>query len=175
LKPLFYDLTFPEGLLEGMMKKQYFRCMTWFLLLWVSPSCFGQAIRVRIVNGENGHLLSKQQITVSLLYDGSEKQPVKYDAVVRHDTDANGAAQFDLPEPPPAHLSVGARLTSDYWHCGCAAPAIVVTKELMLKGIVEGMELRSPTTLVKAEPGEILFVARPFTFFERLLYPLLKE
>jgi hypothetical protein len=42
-------------------------------------------------------------------------------------------------------------------------------------GIVAGREFISRATPVKAAPGEIIFVARPFTFFERLLYPLLKE
>jgi hypothetical protein len=51
----------------------------------------------------------------------------------------------------------------------------VVTKELVQKGIVVGRELSSPTTSVNAEPGEILFVARPLTFFQRLFYPLLKD
>jgi len=27
----------------------------------------------------------------------------------------------------------------------------------------------------KAAPGEILFIFRPLSFFERLLYPLMKE
>ena len=89
--------------------------MTWLLLLWVDPSCFGQAIKVRVINGTNGHPLTTQEITVSLLYDGSEKQPAKYNAILRLNTDANGVAQFDLPEPYPAHLSVEARLTSEHW------------------------------------------------------------
>jgi hypothetical protein len=158
-----------------MMKWWYFRRMIWFLLLWISPSCFGQVIKIRVINGKNGHPLPKQQTTLSLLYTESEKQPAKYDAILHLDTDANGVAQFDLPEPAPAHLSAGAHLTSEYWYCGCAIPVLAVTKEVMLKGFVAGRELSSPTTSVKAEPGEILFVARPFTFFERLFYPPYKD
>jgi hypothetical protein len=156
------------------MKKGCFWCLTCFLLLWISPFCYGQAIRVRVINGKNGHPLPKQQVSVSLLYEGNETKPAKYDAIQHFDTDANGVAQFSLPEPAPAHLSVGVRLTSEHWHCGCAAPALVVTKELIQKGIVEGWELSSPSKPVTAAPAEIVFVARPFTFFELLLYPLLK-
>jgi hypothetical protein len=158
-----------------MMDKPYFRRITWLLLLWISPSCFGQVIKVRIINGKNGNPLPKQQIAVSLLYEEGEQKPAKYDALLRDNTDAKGVAQFDLPAPSPAHLSVGARLASEYWHCGCDIPALVVTKELIQKGIVVGRELGSPATSVKAEPGEILFVARPLSFFERLFYPLLKD
>jgi hypothetical protein len=123
------------------MKKGCFWCLTCFLLLWISPFCYGQAIRVRVINGKNGHPLPKQQVSVSLLYEGNETKPAKYDAIQHFDTDANGLAQFSLPEPAPAHLSVGVRLTSEHWHCGCAAPALVVTKELIQKGIVEGREI----------------------------------
>ena len=144
-------------------------------ILSISPSCFGQVIKVRIINGRDGNPLPKQPIAVSPLYEEGEQKPEKYDALLHHDTDAKGTAQFDLPEPSPAHLSVGARLTSKYWHCGCDIPARVVTKELVQKGIVVGRELSSPTTSVNAEPGEILFVARPLTFFQRLFYPLLKD
>jgi hypothetical protein len=51
----------------------------------------------------------------------------------------------------------------------------VTTQDLIQKGILEGEKLTTPAVPVKAEPGEILFVARPFTFFERLFYPLLKD
>jgi hypothetical protein len=156
------------------MKRRCFWSLTCFLLLCVTPLCYGQEIRVRIINGKNGHPLPKQQVSVVLLYEGSETKPAKYDAVQHLDTDANGVAQFFLPEPGPAHLSIGVRLTSEHWHCGCDVAALVVTKELIQKGIVKGRGLSSPGKPVTAALGEIVFVARPFTFFETLLYPLVK-
>jgi hypothetical protein len=156
------------------MKRRCFWCLTCFLLLCSSPVCYGQAITVRIINGKNGHPLPKQHVLVSLLYEGSETKPQKYDAVQQLDTDANGVARFILPDPGPAHLSVGIRLTSEHWHCGCGIPALVLTKELIQKGIVESRDLGSPAKPVTAGPGEIVFVARPYTFFEILLAPLLK-
>jgi hypothetical protein len=54
-------------------------------------------------------------------------------------------------------------------------PLLVVTKELIQTGIVVGRESSSLATPVKAEPGEILCVARPFSFLEKLIYPLVKE
>ncbi len=157
-----------------MVKSRYYRCLVWLLLLWINSFCFRQVIRIRVINGKTGQPLPRQEVSVSLLYGIGEKAPAKYDAVLHLETEVNGAAQFTLPESVPAHLSVGARLTSQYWHCGCAAPALVVTQELIEKGIVEGEKLTTPAIPVKAEPGEILFVARPFTLFERLFYPLLK-
>jgi hypothetical protein len=65
-------------------------------------------------------------------------------------------------------------MTSEHWHCACDVPALVLTKELIQKGILEGRDLSSPAEPVTAGPGEIVFVARPFTIFEVLLSPLLK-
>lgn len=155
------------------MKKACCRSLVWLPLLCVSSCCFGQVITIRIINGKNGHPLSKQPATISLLYAKGEKAPVTGDFIMRSETDVNGGARFTLPDPPPAHLSVDARLTSEYWYCGCGL--LVVTKELIQKGIVEGAAFSSANSPVTAEPGEVVFVVRPFTFIERLLYPLLKE
>ena len=157
------------------MERRRFLFLIWLLvLLSASPRCVGQTIRIRIINGSNGHPLSKQQVSVSLLYEKTEKTPAKYEALLHLETDTNGVAQFTLPDLVPAHLSAGAHLTSEHWHCGCAAPLLVDTKDLIQNGIVAGREFSSRATPVRAAPGEIIFVARPFTFFERLLYPLLK-
>lgn len=157
------------------MKRIYPRCLIWFLMVWCSTLCSGQVIRVRVVNAKDGRPLGKQQVTVSLLYDKSERTPAKYDAILRLETDANGGAQFSLPELFPAHLSAQVTLTSEHWRCGCSA--LVTTQDLIQKGILGPQpdhESTQSATQVKAEPGELLFVARPLTFFERLLYPLVK-
>jgi hypothetical protein len=132
-------------------------------------------IRVRVIDDTNGHPLPKQQVSISLLYEKGEKVPANYDALLQLETDVNGEVQFRLPEPAPAHLAAQVRLTSEHWHCGCTA--LVDTQDLIQKGLVgpePGHGSTRSTASVKAEPGEILFVARPFTFFERLLYPLVK-
>jgi hypothetical protein len=155
--------------------KLYFWSLTWLLLLWISPSCFGQVVRVRVVNGKNGQPLVKQHISISLQYRAGEPQPTKYGPRLSIETDANGVAHVSLPEPAPAHLSVSAHLTSEYWHCVCTTPPSVASKELWQEGILVGGESGSPKAWAKAAPGELLFVARPFTFFERIFYPLYKE
>ena len=143
-----------------------------FLVLGSHLFCFGQVISARVINAKNGHPLPKQHISISLLDEKGEKIETKQGALLELETDINGDAQFTLPEAAPAHLSARARLTSEHWRCGCWA--LVATQDVVQKGIVEGNELTTPAKPVKAEPGEILFIARPLTFLERLLYPLEK-
>jgi len=52
------------------------------------------------------------------------------------------------------------------------------TVDLLRNGIVKVVatnDSKKPAALFQTVPGEILFVLRPLSFFERLLYPLLKE
>jgi hypothetical protein len=162
-------------LLEGTVKKQYYRCIVWFVVLWLSPLCFGQVVSIRVVNANNGHPLPKQNVSVALLYEKGEKTPAKYDANLSLETDGNGEAQFRLLEPAPVHLAAQVRLTSEHWHCGCMA--LVAIQDLVQKGIVQtpGPESTTSATNAKARPGVILFLARPFTFLERLFYPFVKD
>lgn len=134
-----------------------------------------QAIKIRVINLSNGHSLPNQHVSVALGYEKGQEAPDKYDANLRLETDVNGEAVFRLPEPAPAHFFVNVRLTSEYWHCSCLA--IGDTPALVQKGLVQsaGHEPTGPATNAKPEPRVILFLARPFTFFERLLYPLMKE
>jgi hypothetical protein len=161
------------------MKSGCFWCGISFLLLCVSPFCFGppcygQAITIRIINAKNGQPLPKEHVSLSPLYSGSETKPAKYDAVQALDTDAAGVARFVLPKPAPEHLSVVVHMNSEHWHCVCDLPALVLTKELIEKGIVEGGDLSSPGKTKTAAPWEMIFVARPYTIFEILLAPLLR-
>ena len=128
-----------------------------------------------MIDIRNGHPLPKQPISVGLIYHKDEKPPANYSARFQLETDANGEAEFQLPDPAPAHVAAQAHLTFEHWHCGCAA--LENTQDLIQKGFTAGLATGSTPTgaSAKARPGEILFVARPFTFFERLLYPLTKE
>jgi len=152
----------------GTVKKQYYRCIVWFPLLWLSPLCFGQEVKIRVVNANNGHPLPKQKVSVALLYEKGEMTPANYDTNLSLETDGNGEVQFRLPEPAPVHFAVRVRLTSKHWHCKCVE--LVSTQVVVEKGIVQtpGPELPTSATKAKAGPGVILFIARPFTFLERL-------
>jgi len=157
------------------MKREHCRFIVLLPVLWLSPLCFGQALSIRVVNADNGHPLPKQNVTVSLFYDKDEKKPAKYDAQLILQTNGNGEAQFRLPEPTPLHFWAQVRLDSEYWHCFCMA--FVSTQELAQKGIVvmPGAKSTPSATNANAGPGQIVFLARPFTFLERLFYPLEKD
>jgi hypothetical protein len=154
--------------------RYYFRYLAWLLLVWSSSHCFSQVITVRIINDKNGHALPGQRISVSLFYGKGETAPEKYESKLSLETDANGVAQFALPQPAPAHLWVGAGLPSQYWFCSCNTRALEGTQELIEKGIVGRLDSKS-SKVPDAKPGQIVFVARPYNLLERILYPLLKE
>lgn len=152
-----------------------FRGVGCVLLMLVGPLCFAQVVTVRVINAADGRPLQKQQVSVSLLYEKGEKTPAKYEANLSLETDANGEAHFTLPEPAPPHISAQVRLTSEHWRCGCGV--LAATGDVIQKGIVSplpGGESKKAAASLKVAPGEILFAARPLSFFERLLYPFVK-
>jgi len=155
-----------------------FRYLACLLLLCCGPFCLAQEAKVRVINATNGLPVQKQALSVSFLYDKKydKEIPAKYDAVLNLETDMNGEAHFKLPEPPPAHFSAQVRVDWSHWKCGRAI--LGSTDDLVRKGIVGPVattDSKAAAALVKAVPGEILFVARPLSFLERLLYPLTKE
>jgi hypothetical protein len=116
-----------------------------------------QVIRIRVIDANNGHPLVQQNVSVALLYGKDEKAPAKYGANLNLETDANGEAQFHLPEPAPVHFSAHVRLTSEPWHCRCIS--LVTTQDVLQKGSVQalGSEPTGSATNAKPEPGVILF------------------
>jgi hypothetical protein len=146
-------------------------------LLWPASSLCDQFVMVRIVSAKDGQPLKNQAVSVSYLYDKTEKAPPNLDAVLHLQTDANGEAAFSLPEPAPAHLWAVVHLTSENWRCGCLA--LADTQEVIRNGITltqTSQKTAASTNIhIQAQPGEIVFTARPLTFFERILQPLLKQ
>jgi hypothetical protein len=143
-------------------------------MLWPC-CCIGQTITIRVVNVETGKALQKQEVSVSLLYQKGEPAPETYDALLHLWTDANGEAQIELPQPAPQHISAQVHLTSEHWRCGCIV--LADTQDVIHEGIT-GPEPTHKSggagTVPAAKHGEILISARPLTFLERLLYPLVK-
>jgi hypothetical protein len=115
---------------------------------------------------------------VHLLYNKKydKETPADYDAFLNSETDTNGEAHFKLPEPPPVHFSALVRVDEWRWKCGCRI--LVSTNDLAQKGIVGPLaetDSKKYAAHLKPTPGEILFAAWPSAFFERLLYPFMKE
>jgi hypothetical protein len=157
---------------------QAFRYFVFVSLLSIGPSSVAQTITVRVFSTSDEHPLQKQQVFVSFPYDKGEAKPAKYDAHLTLQTDENGQARFLLPEPPPRDLNVRIEIDWGRWHCGCNL-LFVSTADVIQKGILDSAasakDLRRSPALARRVPGEIRFVASPLSFFERLLYPILKQ
>jgi hypothetical protein len=171
-------LAFAHGL-----PRRLIRYLTWALLMGSSGSCLAQVITLRVINEKNGRALPGQPISVSLCYRKGESVPqssenlhLKADEylTLHLKTDGDGVARLDLPQPLPLQLWAGAGLPSEYWRCSCATPAFASTQEVIEKGIVERLDSKS-SKIPDARPGEIIFAARPYNLFERLMAPLMKE
>jgi hypothetical protein len=147
----------------------------WLCILCLCPICFAQTITIRVINIRNGDPLQKQQVSISIGYDKGEEAPAKYDKIVNLETDIEGKAEYNLPEPPPRYVHFRVRLSSEYWHY--APVSTERTQELIQQGVVVSTPQTKPRKSdfpIKVKPGEIIFLARPFTFFERLFYPVTK-
>ena len=143
--------------------------VTALLLLACSlgQTCFAQGITVRVINGRNGHPLSKQTVVAQFL----DEQPAKVSTPQEITTDRNGDAQIAVPKPAPKHLNVRLVLTSGHWNCSCGL--MTDTGKVLGDGVLQGATAHG--VQVRAKPGQVVFVVTPFTFFERILYPLLKQ
>ncbi len=139
--------------------------------------CYAQLITIRVIDARDGHPLQKREASLRLLYGNDEKTPTKYEPTLLLETDLDGEAQFRLPEPAPQHLEAWVDITSEgHWWCICTLS--VVTLDVVQKGVVGprwGHRSEKPPASVKTVPGEILFLARPWTLLDRLLAPLLRE
>lgn len=152
------------------------RCLAAFLLLVLAPLCLAQAVTIRVLNSRDGHPLARQSVSVSFLYGHKEGTPPKHDSGLTLETDANGEARFTIPDPAPAHLAAQVRPDWSRWRCSCFV--LTDTQIIVQKGVAGPF----PTDVAKKlpasgtpRPGEILFVATPLSFLERIFYPLLKE
>jgi hypothetical protein len=160
-----------------------FRCVACCLLLSVVPCCSAQEAKIRVINGANGRPMPKLTVSVSFWYDKKydKEIPANYDRSLTLETDGNGEAQFKFPQPPPMHFAAQVLMSSPHWYCGCAI--LASTDDLVRQGIVGplaegplgGKDAKKFASRYKAAPGEILVIARPFSFFDRLLYALTKE
>ena len=141
-------------------------------VLCLSNVCFAQELTVRVINGNDGQPLAKQPVTVQFL----NETPTAASSPLRLETDAKGEVRFAIPKPVPERLNVRVALTSEHWHCGCWVMA--ETAKVMQDGFTQTAQTKNAKASdspAKTEPGEIIIIARPFTFGERLLYPFVKK
>jgi len=155
----------------------------WFFALLLLPcidtACFGQTVKIRIVNATNespakSHTVSISGISGNGDTEAEEKRklltkPTTPD--LRLVTDANGEVQFELPKPAPAYFFVRPELSAPVWDCTCLLR--VSTEELMQKGLVTRNAYAGGNPSIQSKPGEILFRLKPLPLWARVLWPLL--
>ncbi len=149
-----------------MLKPFYFLIL---VFLYLTNLGLAQSVTVRVINGKDKHPLPDQEVRVSLLYDKGEKAPISVNSQLTLKTDANGKTEFNLPQPPPMHLSISVLVDSSHWRCICIL--LDATRNIVDNGVVKTTENRKDKTLI-VKAGEVLFIARPVSFWYRLLGPL---
>lgn len=148
------------------------RLLCVFFLLCIPASA--QGLKVRVINATNGQPLAQQGVLVNLIYEKKENAPSNIEWSLHLTTGADGTVSFPIPVPAPEHLWIQVKLTLDKWRCACYA--LAVTQDVLRKGLVPEGSLKTPSSAAaRAQRGEILFTARPPTFFERVFEPILRE
>jgi len=166
-----------------LTSRRYIWVLALLLLPCVNATCFGQTVRIRIVNVANESPVKKQRVSVSGIGGKEETleeairklitKPTTPD--LRLVTDAQGEAQFELPKTAPAYFYVRAELSGPVWDCTCMVR--VSTEDVMQKGFTvsspydEGSRSKPS---IQANPGEVLFRLRPTPWWVRVVWPLLR-
>jgi hypothetical protein len=168
-----------------LSRRRYFWVFPLLLLPCVNTTCFGQTVRIRIVNATDERPLRKQNVSVSGI-SGNEAPQEAADRKVlanpptpdlRLVTDAKGEAQFELPRPAPAYFYVHAELSGPVWDCFCSVR--VSTEDVMQKGFMVVTSYNdkgahsSPS--IGPRPGEVLFDLTPTKWWVRVLWPFLTD
>jgi hypothetical protein len=154
------------------------------LLSLVGTASSAQAVKIRLVNSTNGSPVTNLKVFVFGVIGKANAQPEDPQKLLdkhatpdrRLVTDANGEAQFDLPNPAPDHFYIHAELDGPVWDCTCLVR--VVTEEVLQKGrtISNSQEGLSPGKFsTQLKPGQIVFRLKPTPWWVRVLWPLFLE
>lgn len=145
-------------------------------MLCITPLGFAQDITIRVMDVTNGHLLTDYQVSIWPLHAEQKSASTNTIPILDIKADNSGIVIFNLPEPIPQRLFIKIDIQAGRWRCGTVE--FVDTQDVFRNGVVglSPAPKRGKTdVVVKAMPGVIVFLARPMTFLERLLYPLVKS
>lgn len=138
-------------------------------LLLSACVCAGQTVTFRVIT-DKGKPLEERKVSFSL--DGFKNgEPVGRGQV--QETDKNGEAKFTIPPSPPNSFFFYVDLGSPHWHCSCSG--IPKTEGVLQSGILQSAASKESKSSFETKPGEVLVIARKFSFIERLFYPLMKD
>jgi hypothetical protein len=132
--------------------------------------CSAQEFSVLLIDACNGHPLPNETVTVT--FTENDRAPKGFTVK----TDANGTATFQLPTPLPPNVPVR---NYDLYPCYQLTPAN--TRALKKYGLVSRCSkqdqacqcnLSKEASEIKANPGQIVLLARPETLWESLVAEL---
>jgi len=143
------------------------------LIVLLSSSSLAQVVKLKLIDA-SGHAVPNRAVSITLVYDNGAAPSGSEPTILRSQTDGKGEAQLTLPKAFPTRLRVWVDLTSSgHWWCVCSA--LIGTREVVEKGYVSanpGPGAGSGPSSRKPVPGEILFVARRWNLYERMIAPL---
>jgi hypothetical protein len=138
-------------------------------VLCLGTLCFGETVVVRVISGVEGLPLSGQPVTMQLRY-GKTATEEAHTILLRYTTDFSGEAEFPLPLAKPQALNVDVKFEAKGLRCSCR---VLTETETVLR---EGLTVANPAhgsktpAVVKPRPGQIVFIARPSSFLQKVIY-----
>jgi hypothetical protein len=148
-----------RAILPGMLK-------LFAAVLLLSSFCFAQQVTIRVVNSSDGQPLPGWKVDVYFVNQTQGKGALQ--GAQHLQTDADGVAQFALPQSIPDVLRVWAfpqvkeQIGNWYDSSVKAETAVVVQKGIQSKGITAHGKVR-------ANPGQILILAKRVTLWDRTM------
>ena len=157
--------------------------ITILLVICFASPCFGQTLKIRVLNDANNSAVENQRISISGITGNVGSPDEEREKLLgkhlkpdlRLVTDAKGEARFDLPNPAPAYFYVRLELSASHWDCTCLVR--VSTEEVTTTGLKvrSAYDQRRPGKRpIKPDQDEILFSLRPLPLWVRVLWPLVK-
>ena len=142
------------------------KCLALAAVLWLAPSCFGELVVIKVLNGGNGAGVANQLVTVQLRYAKSAGKP--NDIQIQR-TDSDGEMRFLVHDIRPESLDVKIDFDGKGLKCSCRVKAEPET--VLREGLVVGRgSLPKNSPPIQAEPAHIVFIARPSSFLEKVMY-----
>lgn len=133
----------------------------------LSGFCFCQQITIRVVNRSDGQPLPGWEVNVFFVNGTRGKQDVNGQQHLQ--TDADGKAQFTLPQAVPDVLYVYAFPQTNNWYPGSTKSD---TTAVMQKGTQSPAGVKVPDKL-RGQPGQILILAKRITVWDKIIHTLL--
>jgi len=135
------------------------------VLLCMAPRCFAEYMTLKVVHEGDGTPVSEQYITMQLQYENSGEQ-----RQISQRTDSAGEARFRVPLRRPDSVRIEVHFNERGFRCSCRVQTEPET--VFRTGLVIAPRTRKSenSSLIEARPGQIVFVARPSSLLQKILF-----